>query len=69
MWSIIDLNFLLLSLNRVCVSLKTGLPVVFGVITADTMDQALARSGSRTGNKGWEAALTALEMIDALRQV
>jgi 6,7-dimethyl-8-ribityllumazine synthase len=46
------------------VSEDEGVPVVFGVITADSMDQALERSGSKAGNKGWDAALSALEMAD-----
>jgi 6,7-dimethyl-8-ribityllumazine synthase len=46
------------------VSDDTGIPVVFGVITADSMDQALERSGGKSGNKGWDAALSALEMAD-----
>jgi 6,7-dimethyl-8-ribityllumazine synthase len=50
------------------VALKTGIPVVMGVITTENLEQALARAGTRSGNKGWEAALTALEMIDALHQ-
>jgi 6,7-dimethyl-8-ribityllumazine synthase len=46
------------------VSDRTGVPVAFGVLTTDTMDQALARAGGRAGNKGWEAALAVLEMLD-----
>jgi 6,7-dimethyl-8-ribityllumazine synthase len=42
----------------------TGMPVIFGVITADSLDQALERSGGKSGNKGWDAALSALEMAD-----
>jgi 6,7-dimethyl-8-ribityllumazine synthase len=42
----------------------TGVPVVFGVITADSVDQAIERSGGKAGNKGWDAALSALEMAD-----
>lgn len=40
-----------------------GVPIGFGVLTTDTRDQALARAGGEKGNKGWEAALTALEMV------
>ncbi|UCG44079.1 MAG: 6,7-dimethyl-8-ribityllumazine synthase [candidate division WOR-3 bacterium] len=43
---------------------ETGIPVTFGVITADTLDQALERSGSKSGNKGWSAALAAIEMVN-----
>ncbi|MDD5719812.1 MAG: 6,7-dimethyl-8-ribityllumazine synthase [Candidatus Krumholzibacteria bacterium] len=46
------------------VGLETNVPVVFGVVTAETLDQALERSGTKAGNKGFDAALTALEMID-----
>jgi 6,7-dimethyl-8-ribityllumazine synthase len=46
------------------VSLDTGLPVVFGVITAETLEQAMERAGTKAGNKGFDAAQTALEMID-----
>jgi 6,7-dimethyl-8-ribityllumazine synthase len=46
------------------VSLDTGVPVVFGVVTAETLEQAMERSGTKAGNKGFDAAATALEMID-----
>jgi 6,7-dimethyl-8-ribityllumazine synthase len=49
--------------------LDTGVPVIFGVLTTDTLDQALERAGSKAGNKGFEAAMTAIEMIDLLRQL
>lgn len=48
------------------VALDTGVPVVFGVLTTDTVDQALARSVAGAGNKGFESAQTALEMVDLL---
>lgn len=48
------------------VALDTGVPVVFGVLTTENVDQALARCGPGTDNKGYEAAVTALEMIDLL---
>ncbi len=48
------------------VSLEAGLPVAFGVLTTENTDQALARAGGREGNKGWDAALVALEMADLL---
>lgn len=48
------------------VSVETGVPVVFGVLTTDDLTQALDRAGGKAGNKGWEAALTALEMADLL---
>lgn len=46
------------------VSLETGLPVIFGVITSDTLEQAIERAGSKAGNKGWQAAASAIEMAD-----
>jgi len=49
------------------VQLDTGIPVVFGVLTTDTVDQALSRSGVGEANKGREAALTAIEMVRLLR--
>jgi 6,7-dimethyl-8-ribityllumazine synthase len=51
------------------VALDTGVPVVFGVLTTDTVEQALDRAGTKAGNKGYEAAETALEMVDLLRQL
>ena len=46
------------------VSLESKVPVVYGIITAETLDQAIERAGTKSGNKGFDAALTALEMID-----
>lgn len=51
------------------VSLQHGLPVAFGVLTVDSIEQAIERSGTKAGNKGAEAALSALEMVDLLRQI
>lgn len=51
------------------VSLQAGLPVTFGVVTADTLEQAVDRAGAKAGNKGFEAALGAIEMADLLRQI
>lgn len=48
---------------------RTGKPVVFGVLTTDTIEQAIERSGTKAGNKGREAAVTALEMVDLLRSL
>jgi len=48
---------------------ETGRPAVFGVITAETMEQAIERAGIKTAGRGWEAALTALEMADLLSQL
>jgi 6,7-dimethyl-8-ribityllumazine synthase len=47
----------------------TGVPVVFGVLTCDTLEQALNRAGGKAGNKGADAALTAIEMVNLLRQL
>ncbi|QID33908.1 6,7-dimethyl-8-ribityllumazine synthase [Pampinifervens florentissimum] len=49
------------------VSLETGKPVSFGVITADTLEQAVERAGTKQGNKGWESALALIEMVNLLR--
>ena len=49
------------------VSLDSGVPVIFGVLTTDTIEQAVERAGTKAGNKGWAAALTALEMANLLR--
>jgi 6,7-dimethyl-8-ribityllumazine synthase len=46
------------------VGLQTGVPIIFGVITSDTLEQAIERAGSKAGNKGWEAAAAAIEMAD-----
>ncbi len=46
------------------VSLETGVPVIFGVITTDTIEQAIERAGTKAGNKGWSAAMAAIEMAD-----
>jgi 6,7-dimethyl-8-ribityllumazine synthase len=48
-------------------SLDTGVPVVFGVITADTIEQAVERAGTKSGNKGWSAAESAIEMANLVR--
>ncbi len=50
------------------VGLDTGVPVIFGVITSDTLEQAIERAGSKAGNKGWQAALSAIEMADLSSQ-
>jgi len=51
------------------VSLETGKPVSFGVITADTLEQAIERAGTKQGNKGWESALALIEMVNLLRSL
>jgi len=51
------------------VSLETGLPVIFGVLTTDTIEQAIERAGTKSGNKGWDAALAAIEMASIMKQM
>jgi len=51
------------------VGLDTGLPVIYGVITADTLEQAIERAGTKEGNKGFEAAVSAIEMANLLRGI
>jgi 6,7-dimethyl-8-ribityllumazine synthase len=48
-------------------SLDTSVPIMFGVITADTIEQAVERAGTKAGNKGWEAALAAIEMANLVK--
>lgn len=49
------------------VSLQSGLPVAFGVLTCDTIDQAIERAGTKSGNKGFDAAMTAIEMVNLFK--
>lgn len=49
------------------ISLKTGVPTIFGVLTTDSIEQAVERAGTKAGNKGWEAAATAIEMANLTR--
>ncbi len=49
--------------------LDTGVPVAFGVITSDTIEQAIERAGTKSGNKGWDAALSAIEMVDLMKKL
>lgn len=51
------------------VMLETGVPTVFGVVTADTLEQALERAGAKAGNRGFDAAMTAMEMANLLREI
>lgn len=51
------------------VGLDFELPVIFGVITADTIEQAIERAGTKAGNKGWDAAVTAIEMANLMRDI
>jgi 6,7-dimethyl-8-ribityllumazine synthase len=50
-------------------ALETGVPVIFGLLTCDTLEQAINRAGAKAGNKGFEAAVTAIEMVNLLRQL
>ncbi len=51
------------------VQLETGTPIAFGILTTDDVEQALNRAGIKSGNKGWDAALTAIEMANLLKQI
>ena len=51
------------------VSLQTGIPVLFGVLTTDNLEQAIERAGSKAGNKGYESALSAIEMVNVIRAI
>jgi 6,7-dimethyl-8-ribityllumazine synthase len=51
------------------IGLDTGVPVVFGVLTTDTIEQAVERAGTKAGNKGWDAATAGLEMANLLRSM
>ncbi len=51
------------------VSLETGLPVIYGVVTADTLEQAIERAGTKMGNKGFEAAVNAIEMANLVKGI
>lgn len=51
------------------VSLESGVPVIFGVITTDTLEQAIERAGSKSGNKGWTAAVAAMEMANLVESL
>ncbi|GAI37800.1 unnamed protein product, partial [marine sediment metagenome] len=51
------------------VSLETGLPVIYGVITTDTLEQAIERSGTKEGNEGFKAAVNAIEMANLVKSL
>ena len=51
------------------VSLNTGVPVLFGVITTENIEQAIERAGTKAGNKGYDCALSAVEMVNLLREI
>jgi 6,7-dimethyl-8-ribityllumazine synthase len=51
------------------VAMQTGLPVIFGILTTDTIEQAVERAGTKAGNKGWDAAVSAIEMANLMRKL
>ncbi len=51
------------------VGLDTGVPVIFGIITSDTIEQAIERAGTKAGNKGWNAAMSAVEMVNLIEVI
>jgi 6,7-dimethyl-8-ribityllumazine synthase len=51
------------------VGMEAGIPVIFGVLTTDTVEQAIDRAGTKSGNKGWDAARSAVEMVNLFRQL
>lgn len=51
------------------ISLQTGVPTIFGVLTTDTIEQAVERAGTKAGNKGWDAATSAIEMANLCREL
>ncbi len=51
------------------VGLETEIPVMFGILTTDNIEQAIERAGTKSGNKGWDAAVSAVEMVNLLKQI
>ena len=51
------------------INLQTGIPTIYGVITADTLEQAIERAGTKAGNKGWDAAMSGMEMAELLKNI
>lgn len=51
------------------VTLETGIPIMFGMVAADTIEQAIERAGSKSGNRGWDAAIAAVEMVDLFKRL
>jgi 6,7-dimethyl-8-ribityllumazine synthase len=51
------------------VGLETEVPIAFGVLTTDTIEQAIERAGTKAGNKGWDAAISAIEMVNLLKKI
>jgi 6,7-dimethyl-8-ribityllumazine synthase len=51
------------------VAMESNIPVIFGILTTETIEQAIERAGTKSGNKGWDASLSALEMVNLYKQV
>ena len=51
------------------IGMETGVPVIFGVVTTDSIEQAIERAGAKSGNKGWSAAMAAVEMVNLLEAI
>ncbi len=51
------------------INLQEGIPVIFGVLTTDSIEQAIERAGTKAGNKGWDAGNAAIEMANLLKQI
>jgi 6,7-dimethyl-8-ribityllumazine synthase len=51
------------------ISLESGVPVIFGIITTDNLEQAIERAGTKAGNRGWDAAISAMEMVDLFNKI
>jgi 6,7-dimethyl-8-ribityllumazine synthase len=51
------------------VTLETGIPIIFGIVTTDTIEQAVERAGTKAGNKGWSAAIAAVEMANLINMI
>ncbi|MEA1980013.1 MAG: 6,7-dimethyl-8-ribityllumazine synthase, partial [candidate division Zixibacteria bacterium] len=50
-------------------AIDTGLPIIYGIVTSDTLEQAIERSGTKAGNKGWDAAQSAVEMVNLYKSM
>ena len=51
------------------ISLDTGLPVIYGIITCENIEQAIERAGTKAGNKGWDAAIAGIEMVNIFKKI
>jgi 6,7-dimethyl-8-ribityllumazine synthase len=50
-------------------SMETGVPIIYGIITSDTIEQAIERAGTKAGNKGWDAGISAIEMVNLYKNI